>query len=278
MNNLQFKTDAELRADKAAILRELDMKERPILFSGQMVSAILKGRKTMTRREVKPQPRYRDDVSDPSSITTNGWWWTKPNGTGVHSQDTADECMAKALKTFCPYSVGMELWVRETWAPRSDIDGAAEPERGRHYCMYRANPKDDPRDPMNYHDYGGKWRPSIFMPRWASRITLEITGVRVERLHDITEGDAKAEGCTASTWGPAWQGYRKVGESLHHGSTIGKSPPDWMVDPKPLDMSVCDRTARQDFESLWSQINGYDSWQANPWVWVVSFKRIEAAQ
>lgn len=223
------------------------VKERPILFSGPMVRAILDGSKTQTRRIVKPQPRYRDDVSDPTGITTNGWWWTKPNGTGVHSQDTAEECMAKALKTFCPYSVGMELWVRETWAGRTDIDGTQGPERAKHYCMYRADGGEGVRDPLNYHDWGGKWKPSIFMPRWACRIELELTDVRCQRVQETSHEDADAEGIHATKWATTPLDLREQRLSL----------------------------VQLAYSHLWDEINGKGSWESNPWVWALSFKMLE---
>ena len=170
------------------------MTERPILFNGPMVRAILDGRKTMTRRIVKAGTR--DD-------------WNA-----------------------CPYGViGDRLWVRETWR----CFGGREYEYQQHQpsIIYRAD--DGPT-----HNEGG-WRPSIFMPRWASRITLEITGVRVERLQDISEADAEAEGCTG----------------------------DHRADR--------DSDAAQEFRSLWNQINGKRaSWDSNPWVWVVEFRRAGA--
>lgn len=181
------------------------MKERPILFSGAMVRALLDGTKTQTRRMVKPQPRilagellcWKDDA-------------------------LTDDQMAE----LCPYGQpGDRLWVREAWMDLRGVDGAVGP------CMYRATFGNAPD--------GGKWRPSIHMPRWASRITLEVTGMRVERLQDISEADARAEGVSRAQC------------------------PDWH--------------ATTDFRAIWESINGPGSWDANPWVWVVEFKRLEDA-
>lgn len=180
------------------------MKERPILFSAPMVRALLAGTKTQTRRMVKPQPRI---------LAGELLCWK--------DDALTDDQMAE----LCPYGQpGDRLWVREAWMDLRGVDGAVGP------CMYRATFGNAPD--------GGKWRPSIHMPRWASRITLEVTGMRVERLQDITRGDAMAEGCPF----PNLQD--------------GDSPVRW-------------------YEYLWRAINGPDSWDANPWVWVVEFKRME---
>ena len=203
-------------------------KERPILFSDRMVCAILEGRKTQTRRVVKQQ-----DVLD--SRNEVGVW----DGPGEVGEWEVSRC---------PYGqVGDRLWVREAWHCDGDpkfveynpeIGLSATPD-----CFYRAT--EMCRNP----NAGWRWRPSIHMPRWASRITLEITGVRVERLQDISEEDAKAEGVELI-------GARLVNDD---GSTTAY-------------------THKMHFEALWDSINedrGY-SWESNPWVWVVNFKRIES--
>lgn len=191
--------------------------ERPILFSAPMVRAILEGRKTQTRRIVKPQP---SPSSDTAFIGLDGIWrFSHPTLRGPVSHEADD--------VRCPYGQpGDRLWVREAWAFHPDF-----PESTRR-AIYRADAgveNDVPR-----------WRPSIHMPRWASRILLEITAVRVERLQDISETDAQAEG---------------VANSLHLRGG---------------------RLARENFAHLWWTINGDGSWEANPWVWVVEFKRVEA--
>lgn len=140
------------------------MKERPILFSGEMVRAILEGRKTQTRRVIKPQPdSARNSVFVKSGFETKHGYEIK-----------------------CPYGQpGDRLWVRETWG-LWDTDPKDGPERAK--IFYRAT--DENRRDLRYQ----RWRPSIHMPRWASRINLEITNIRIERVQDITEEDAKAEG------------------------------------------------------------------------------------
>lgn len=218
------------------------MKERPILFSGPMVRAILEGRKTMTRRVVKL--RYGADV-----VVTNGQVW-KP--ARVDYAGYVD----------CPYGqVGDRLWVRETW--QGPLLESEEHEAQFHndgpdafkkpgFCAYRATDTLDAVD-ADGNDLG--WRPSIYMPRWASRILLEITSVRVERLHEISEADAQAEGVERVVAGVGWRRY---------------------CDPDSEEVGVppCG-DARRSFRSLWKFINGDESWNANPWVWVVEFKRVQ---
>ena len=103
----------------------------------------------------------------------------------------------------------------------------------------------------------------------------------VERLQDISEADAMAEGCEAIPFpGPWWQGYRAGDEGeLHHQQTVGDAPPEWMIEPKRMKpMNHLDRSARDAFRQLWMQINSADSWNANPWVWVVEFKQLKGAK
>jgi hypothetical protein len=174
-------------------------KERPILFSGPMVRAILDGRKTQTRRIVKGQPAL--------------WLNDSVMGQFISTDDH--------LISMCPYGKpGDRLWVRETFAVCADSS-----------IFYRSDGGPSPWD-------GIKWKPSIHMPRAASRITLEIVSVRAELLHEITESDAIAEGCQCDG----------VPASLTNRGAFGK---------------------------LWLSINGPGSWDVNPWVWVVEFRRCE---
>lgn len=211
------------------------MKERGIIFNAEMVRAILDGRKTQTRRIVK------------NVMPDNGIWLKKPtktrSGTTTHVLDAPKH-------NLCPLGkAGDHLWVRETWMPDAPRDGtwgdvefygckdsqlSMIPERFRksEYCIHRASWDGD--------ELVG-WTPSIHMPRWASRITLEITDVRVERLNDISNDDAKSEGC--------WYGR-------------GGGVPDKALTPS------------NQFPTLWEEIYGDGSWSSNPWVWVVEFKRI----
>lgn len=210
------------------------MKERGILFSAPMVRALLAGTKTQTRRLMKPQPEL---VPDEKLLgrRPGSWWW--PSRTYQSMIDVPGE----VTDTCCPYGErGDRLWVRETFCLahpdyHNEGDGLGRPVRddGR-WCFYRAT---DPDVESGDKEGASPWRPSIFMPRWASRITLEVTSVRVERVQDISEADARAEGV------------------------------------EPLQMDGGSYIPR--YEGLWCQINGAGSWAANPWVWVVEFRRIE---
>ena len=212
------------------------MKERPILFSGPMVRAILSGAKTQTRRVVKPAP----DADQVLSMRTGS--------TGFRfAFDIADFCRTtdgRRLRWEIPYGQpGDRLWVREAFMPCPLENPTTGPSRWN--IAYASDAEQVERqapagyNPMLYNYE--RWTPSIHMPRWASRITLEITGVRVERLQAISEADARAEGAIGAV-----------------DNSIGNN---WC--------------ARQAFSALWESINGPGSWDANPWVWVVSFRMID---
>lgn len=231
------------------------MKERPILFSAPMVRAILEGRKTQTRRiapitdlNIKPQS---------NDMVTWGVSFSKPvkGALGSYSGGklSVDQAQRIIASLFNPYGVpGDRLWVRETWqGPLIDEELEEEFRQSPDYfkksafCAYRAT---DTLDAINADGEELGWRPSIHMPRWASRINLEITGVRVERLADISKDDAMAEGIVIQPDG--WFG---LADSTHYNFS----------DPT---YSYC---------SLWESINGAGSRLANPWVWVVEFKRVQ---
>ncbi|WP_368755168.1 hypothetical protein [Klebsiella oxytoca] len=198
------------------------MKERGMIFNGKMVRAILDGRKTQTRRTVKPLPD-----EDGLAKVINGPW-----------VDTSERNYR------CPFGdVGDRIWVRETWAEA----GASAPD----LKLYRANyPEHVPSHYENVPPANEiRWTPSIHMPRWASRILLEIIDVRVERLNAISEHDAQAEG-VAKLRGGFWQHYQ----------------PGW---------TQHQLSARGSFVTLWKSIYGEESWNSNPWVWVIEFKRVE---
>lgn len=216
------------------------MRERPILFSGPMVRAILAGTKTQTRRVVKPQPWASCCIEEGmdgeapfvySALTGDG--------PGYDVDEVRTPCR-------CPYGApGDRLWVREAWG----IGSRTDPWGGYDGIEYRADEawledgdllpchKVSTPDDVCLGDYRAGWKPSIHMPRWASRITLEITGVRVERLQDISVEDCRAEG--------------------------------GMYD-SPVDV-------RAWYRDLWESINGPGSWDANPWVWVVEFRRLDTS-
>jgi hypothetical protein len=209
------------------------MKERPILFSGPMVRAILDASKTMTRRVVKPQPLPQHDMV--SLCGSPGNWM-------FSNREATMKCHCEMLaQRRCPYGQpGDRLWVRETWLPHP---------LGWKIAYYRAdgNTYVNPRTMLT-----SKWRPSIHMPRWASRITLEVTGVRVERVADISEEDAKAEGIRIQKRNTLPDGF-----GIHDNHYR--------------------ETAKLAFMDLWNSINaarGY-GWDVDPWVWVVEFRRVK---
>ncbi|AXX22108.1 hypothetical protein [Serratia marcescens] len=225
------------------------MKERPVIFNSEMVRAILDGRKTQTRRVIA-------NVGHDNCLPLQKRTKTK-DGIYTHVMDAH-------IYGLCPFGmIGNRIWVRETW---SDVNLEGAPA-----VAYRAD--DEVYDLMeneslldedgafNYQDTRvskyqfatwhsdlisgteGNWRPSIHMPRWASRITLEITAVRVERLNDISEEDAKAEG----------------------------------VAPSQHIITPTEALYRVGFLKLWQSIYGEESWRANPWVWVIEFRRVGGA-
>lgn len=219
------------------------MKERPILFSDAMVRAILEGRKTVTRRVVKGGQVPTIDLSLPHGdpLRWSAVGQHHPRYGYVVTGSTEEEC-AKQLgrRGVCPYGQpGDRLWVRETFN-RSNPGGA----EGVYY--YRADGKFPAAMGGNRFYSCTTWKPSIHMPRAASRIMLEITAVRVECLQDISEEQALAEGVR-----DAGEGFFDIEDSKHLSA-----------DP------------RESFASLWESINGAESWAANPWVWVVEFKRV----
>ena len=242
------------------------MKERPILFSGAMVRALLAGTKTQTRRVVKGIKHF-PEWGRAVGIVGGAWRYGSPAGLGLSDRGDCwsavlDEDHLRRMCTTeaygwgagagCPYGQpGDRLWVRETWycddyrvqrGPYLKPDDMATDEaRKDGTLIYRASSGDRP-----YEAEQPVWRPAIHMPRWASRITLEVTCVRVERLQDISAADALAEGVNV--------------HPDHHGK-----PRTSIYSPV------------QAYRDLWEQINGPDSWDANPWVWCVSFRRIDAS-
>ncbi len=208
-------------------------KERPILFSGPMVRALLDGSKTQTRRAMKPQPT--EFVGGPGV--------TLRDGSPAPLVPLDDSVEPYGREIVCPYGQpGDRLWVREAHA----IDGKKVFFRAGHKESEGAGPRVDIR-----------WRPSIHMPRWACRITLEIISVRVERLQDISEADALAEGIVECPIPADDEGPRRIGYMV--GPDDGKSG-----------LSV---TPIQAYRNLWESINGPGSWDANPWVWALTFRR-----
>ena len=191
------------------------MKERPILFSAPMIRAILENRKTQTRRII--QQKHLDWMNNSVENFLAGRWDQRP----------------------MPYGKpGDWLWVREAWQAWKEFDGTSPSNIPKHAL-----------ERVNYLADGNKWdaryRHARFMPHWASRILLEITDVRVERLQDISEEDAIAEGLIRQ--GEGWRGATEL---------------PWYASPVGA------------YRSLWETINGAGSWESNPYVWVTKFKRV----
>jgi len=249
------------------------MKERPVLFNGDMVRAILDGRKTHTRRVMKVQPESQElglsrITESKNSSDTGKYFWSLSDALGSRSRS----------KIFpCPFGqVGDRLWVRETFATLGNEDGCpidwsenlvkgGGPEAARIYrasCDQKAGnyglwsiPDIADWKPHTWNvQYEGSWVPSIHMPRWASRITLEITNVGVQRLNSISQNDAEREG-------------------LHKLPASGR----YCITPGAQYFGGASHDAREVFSWLWQSIYGEESWQANPWVWVIEFKRVEGA-
>ncbi|HHZ8309099.1 TPA: hypothetical protein ACWL76_004011 [Klebsiella michiganensis] len=235
------------------------MKERGMIFNSEMVRAILDGRKTQTRRIMAPQPA--DDIERSAFPNPDAIGW-KSSLKHKHGSTTAH---------FCPYGKpGDRIWVRETWGVVShelDEDGRIQPwtpDRpataihempfGNGYysghAIYAADGDFTWGDDDGYEDGRSCWKPSIHMPKAASRILLEITDVRVERLNAISEEDARAEGIIDG-------GCLNCGE------------------PEPCGCANPDPDATDAFAYLWQSIYGQENWNANPWVWVIEFKRVE---
>jgi hypothetical protein len=236
------------------------IQERPILFSAPMVRAILEGRKTQTRRIMKAPPiAVKPHASDVNLYMDNGqpiteWYWfdlktsalleiirprrrEKPTKAKLQRAEQFLSAHHPAggwwaideVAAMCPYGQpGDRLWVRETWKPHPDPVNNSP-------IIYKAT------DGGCWPDL--PWRPSIHMPRWASRITLEIADIRVERLHDISVADCIAEGAAGG-----------------HGAI-----PGYAYATTPL----------EHYRHIWGSINGPGSWAVNPWVWVLEFKMID---
>ncbi|HHO3530073.1 TPA: morphogenetic protein [Klebsiella pneumoniae] len=232
------------------------MKERGMIFNSEMVRAILSNRKTQTRRIMKVQPESNQLglllITDSTRHSDIGkYHWAESNATGNHVRS----------KLFsCPFgAVGDQIWVRETFqGPLFDyelmdeyLEDSSKFEKPE-FCQYAADGGHRPEYQDADDNLRHGWRPSIHMPRWASRILLEITDVRVERLNAISEEDAREEGIID-------------GGCLYCG------------EPEPCGCANPEPDATDAFAYLWQSIYGQESWNANPWVWVISFKRVEGA-
>jgi hypothetical protein len=214
--------------------------ERPLIFSAPMLKTLLAGRKSQTRRLVKPQPTRTlpntETVGDLDIVREQGWRWQQTKTRHVYVSDRSETSFAENLEHSCPYGVpGDRLWVKETWHP---CDGGT---------LYAA-------DYTSKQEAGiERWQSPLYMPRAESRITLELTGVRVERIQETSAADIMAEG---------------VVERPHDDPILGRCP-----------VSAFDGVCYPDLRSLWASgwnaINGKRApWAGNPWVWVLEFRRL----
>lgn len=214
--------------------------DRPIIFSAPMVRALLDGRKTQTRRVLKPQPEW----------LSGAWYWTSPrynNGDGARYFHTVDVSgVMPAWLRALPYAPGDRLWVREGFMPAPMEAVPAAPRPTRWNIAYAAGGQDEVLAPAGYnpmlYNYE-RWSPSIHMPRWASRLTLHVTAVRVQRLQDISDADARAEG------------LERIGTA-------------WGIDGIKGSVAAYERTA---FRVIWNALHGAGAWDANPWVAAITF-------
>lgn len=239
----------------SAAVTQVEVKDTGMIFQPESVRAIIEGNKTQTRRVIKPQP-HKNVARFVRSLARAGWLEEYDNGDplGIFTGGKPVTWTQTGKPYRCPYGdAGDHVWVREAWMPKNwDSDKeymlAGCPDAATHpsetylgsptRAIYKASYNDAIGDP-------GKWRNSMYMPRWASRITLEITNVRVERLQEISGRDVLAEGIDNGSSNPA-MGVR------------------W------------ENMQRMAFEEQWNNLNakrGY-SWESNPWCWCISFRKL----
>ena len=227
------------------------MKERGMIFNGEMVRALHDGRKTQTRRPVKFPLIDKDAICE------------------LSGNELAGELSAGNYRNSPHGKPGDRIWVRETFqGPLFNFDQMdsyckdSTPFEKPEFCVYQADGKPAPE----YFDADDNlrccWRPSIHMPRWASRILLEITDVRVERLNSISEDDAQAEGMLFTDYGVGRFGQQRPGYSWKSTTHTDQCLPN----------------ARMAFANLWESIYGDYTWRANPWVWAIEFKQIQGGK
>ncbi|MEI7341242.1 hypothetical protein WCT87_07115 [Pectobacterium brasiliense] len=238
------------------------MKERPIIFNAEMVRAILSGQKTQTRRALRIQPKECNHTHWPEH--PNSEWKNDDKGWSCAVCGNGVSLTKRDVKGItCPFGkVGDRLWVRETWQVIHDYTDEYGNVDERRFARSIPKQRGNYWHPVyaerfgseNRDDRGFPWRPAIHMPRWASRITLEITDVRVERLSDISEEDCWAEGID------------EIDGRFENVEIIDMA----------IKLGCCIEDAKPMFALLWQSIYGAESWDANPWVWVIEFKRMEA--
>jgi len=263
-------------------------KEKPILFNTEMVQAILAGNKTMTRRVIKKQP------PENSIIHGRVMSSTEPKNEGCIGWGPNEECVNHYSKM--PYEAGDILWVRETWTKYYYVDEDGYTHYDMPMTYYAADGTPDfsvvDGDGFQLEDQRIKWKPSIHMPRPAARLFLEITDIRVERLQDITDEDATAEGIQRLFDDMSDEDYERWSNNIRcKGFEVGKKEDQtwknylWhgrdalkqkQVDGWPYQYSSY-KTAKESFSSLWHSIYAEcgKGWDVNPWVWVVEFERMD---
>jgi hypothetical protein len=265
-------------------------RERPIIMAGDSVAALFLGVKTQTRRLMNPQPQHLQHHEWKGKLVYEGehrmWCWKQHTYENLWDEHIRDPDR-QHLATMCPLGVaGDRLWVRESWRSwrrtcvqdgdhQDDPDAQCSTHCDQTYVAYRATPRVGYRpvpdkQRITYLDESspleqdprvlGPWKPSIHMPRPFSRISLEITGVRVERLQEITEADAQLEGVTWTDYGPGRPGW-------HYG--------------KSTSSDQCHHSAKMAYGAVWNRLHGGPGWNLksgpspwdlNPFVWATSFK------
>jgi hypothetical protein len=219
------------------------MTDKPIIFSGPMVRALIDGRKTQTRRVLKPQPRenvfWGPEWYAPVKIDNHGEEYPGADVFGIYGEEWGQRI---------PYAPGDRLWVREAWKSDRAYDDLAPSEMGGDEPLIYVADNEVQRwgwkpDVLSRW---GRYRHARFMPRWASRLTLTVTDVRVQRLQEISDHDAWAEGVNPCEEGHACPGG-PYGSCCGHFDYIGP------------------------FRTLWNSLHGPDAWSANPWVAAVTF-------
>jgi hypothetical protein len=262
-------------------------KDIPIIFSAPMVRALLEGRKTMTRRMLNRLRIGATPESSAYTLTGDGAARALLEAAGFRNIDSnlwtwsakAFDHQAPATRTHwharIPYAVGDRLWVRETWCPANSDNGPVlltRADTGRRYLVDESYPVEYEKFPAGSNAWSvwaadceaenetHAWRSPIHMPRWASRLTLIVTGVKIERLRDISDADAKAEG--VSTWRDGWS-RKEAGLAFLRGTEAAEE-----TNYGPV--------ARRLFYLLWSSLHGDKSWAENPFVVAITFRVIKA--
>ncbi len=233
----------------------MSIKAKPILFSGPMVRAILEGRKTQTRRIIKKAVGPSLSVDLEGAAAKLSWLYGDGPGYDVHE---------RTLSIPCPHPVGSEMWVRETWGLQAIGDetdwhaGSVRFETAEMLSAWVVSYRAD----FGTNQESCFWRTSVLMPRWAYRLTLTVTDVRVERLQDISEEDAKAEGlkCLSKDGGQTWKFGIPDADGEPGNDDHGWHWHRWSTSPVEA------------YRSLWESINGPGSWDANPYVWAYTFE------